>query len=335
MDRSDSEDSSLSMKVDIRTIIRELTELEATTVPVVGGKFASLARLFQARVIIPPAICLTTEASSIMINEIGCDALVIDLINSQRNGDYNRSVEISQEISSRIRTTPMPSVIRDGLDSKLSNLAYPLIVRSSASQEDSTTRSFAGIFESVLGVNSLEETLDSIKECWASLFSEKVIAYCKSDMSVFENCKMAVICQEMLTPSVGGVAFTCDPLKGESIFTINANWGLPSLLVSGEIVPDLYELGMDGVILQRQIGSKRQISEYINGELKTRPATTIERRHYCLSDQQLNEIYQCGKRIESIFRCPQDIEWAIQADHLYVLQSRAITTMPGNQNGYV
>jgi pyruvate,water dikinase len=328
MDKSNIKAPNPNTMYDGPAIILGLAEPAALTVPLVGGKFASLSRLFKAGLSVPPAICLTTAAFSITIKETGCASLVNDLISTRRNGSYNQSVELTKEVSGRILSAPMPGVIKKKLDASLSNLIYPLIVRSSASQEDSSTRSFAGIFESVLGVSSVEEVLEAIKECWASLFSEKVIAYCKSDASVFENCGMAVICQEMLTPSVGGVAFTCDPLKGRSIFTINAAWGIPSLLVSGEIIPDLYELGGDGAIVQRRVGSKRQISEYVNRQLITRPSTTEEQQQYCLSDRQLNEIYQSGRRIESLFGCPQDIEWAIQADHLYILQSRAITTTP-------
>ncbi|SRR6266404_5898407 len=315
--------------MSLNTLFQNLGEREAATAPFVGGKFVSLCRLFEAGVSVPPAICLTTEAFSIMTDKIGSAPLVVNLIDSQYGERYGESVEISKEVSSRIRSAPMPAMIRDSLGTRLSTLAFPLIVRSSATHEDSSNRSFAGIFESVLGVNSVDETLEAIKECWASLFSEKVIAYSKSDVSFFESCKMAVICQEMLNPSVGGVAFTWDPIKGESVFTINSSWGIPSLLVSGEIVPDLYELGKDGTMLHRKRGSKRWTCEFANGRLKTRPATTSEQQHYSLSDRQLREIYHCGKRIESVFCAPQDIEWAIQGDHLYVLQSRAITTIIG------
>lgn len=312
--------------MDASAIVLGLAEPQALAVHVVGGKFASLARLFQAGVRIPSAFCISTHAFSIMLEQSGCGELAADLVTFQTKVRENQSQEIAGELTRRIRNTQIPALIKNSVDTKLSDLRFPLIVRSSASQEDSSTRSFAGIFESVLGVRSVEETFEAIKECWASLFSAKAIAYSGWNSSLFEGGKMAVINQEMLTPSVGGVAFTCDPIKGASIFSINASFGLPSLLVSGEIIPDLYELRADGTAFEKRVGSKRQITEYVNGEMKTRPSTTAEQKGYCLSDRQLKEIYQCGKRIETLFGSPQDIEWAFQEDQLYILQSRAITT---------
>jgi len=306
-------------------IVVGFNEQKARIVPSVGGKFSSLARLVLAGFSVPPAICLTTEAASIVFNDAAYGPLIRSLIESQHRQSYGQSIEIGNEIRKRIRAVSVPSLIEDILRERLSDLIFPLIVRSSASQEDSSTRSFAGVFDSVLGINSVEETFDAIKECWASLFSERALAYSRENPSIFEDYKMAVICQTMLTPRVSGVAFTWDPLHGESMFTINASWGLPSLLVGGEIIPDLYELGDDGKIIQRRVGSKRQLTEFKNGVLKTRPSTKSERERSCLSDWELAEIYQCGKKIESIFGSPQDIEWAIQDDRLHILQSRAIT----------
>jgi rifampicin phosphotransferase len=319
---------ALKLVDDASAIVLGLGESRALGADVVGGKFASLARLFQAGVRIPPAFCISTHAFSIMLERSGCVDLSADLFNVQTKYRDSQSLEIAGELTRRIRNAEIPVSIQNDVRTRLSHLKFPLIVRSSASQEDSLTRSFAGVYESILGVNSEGETFEAIKECWASLFSAKAIAYFVWNSSKFEGGKMAVINQEMLTPSVGGVALTCDPLKGASVFSINANFGLPSLLVSGEIAPDLYELDADGAILERRVGSKRQITEYVNGEVKTRPSTTAEQDSYCLSDRQLNKIYQCGKTIETLFGCPQDIEWAFQGDQLYILQSRAITTVP-------
>jgi rifampicin phosphotransferase len=317
---------ALSLVDDASAIVLGLGESQALGAHVAGGKFASLARLFQAGVRIPPAFCISTHAFSIMLKRSGCAQLAADLFNFQTKDRNSQSVEFAGELTRRIQNAEIPVSIKNDVRTRLSHLTFPLIVRSSASQEDSLTRSFAGVYESVLGVNSVGETFEAIKECWASLFSAKAIAYFGWNSSKFEGGKMAVINQEMLTPSVGGVALTCDPIKGGSVFSINASFGLPSLLVSGEIAPDLYELGADGATLEKRVGSKRQITEYVNGEVKTRPSTTAEQESYCLSDWQLNEIYQCGKRIEILFGCPQDIEWAFQDNQLYILQSRSITT---------
>lgn len=240
-----------------------------------------------------------------MLKHSGCADLAADLFNFQSKDRDNQSVEIAGEITRKILKSEIPVSIKNDIRTRLSHLTFPLIVRSSANQEDSLTRSFAGVYESILGVNSVEETFDAIKKCWASLFSARAIAYFGWYGSPFEGGKMAVIGQEMLTPLVSGVALTSDPIKGGSFFSINASFGLPSLLVSGEIVPDLYKLGADGATLQKRVGSKRQVTGYVNGEVKTRPSTTAEQESYCLSDWQLNEIYQCGKRIETLFGCSQ------------------------------
>ena len=300
----------------------------ATATDVVGGKFAALCRLSSDGITVPSAFCLTTRAFATDLQHCISASLLLSFNESQRLAEYQRSAELGKQISEAIRNHSLPRSLVEVLRNKLSQLRYPVVVRSSAAAEDSPTRSFAGVFDSVLGLTREDQIFEAIKQCWASLFSERALAYCRSFGETLENAKMALICQTMIVPSVAGVLFTRDPIKTGHVLTINASWGLPSLLVGGEIVPDLYELGQNGQVLDREIGSKKLVSEYVDGRLMTRRTSPSENGRYCLTGPELSRLFECGKKIESIFGLPQDIEWAIQSGTLYVLQSRAITTPP-------
>jgi len=179
----------------------------------------------------------------------------------------------------------------------------------------------------VLGVGSDIPLIDAIRYCWASLFSDRVVGYFGQHPSLSGDAALAVLCQELVAATVGGVIFTRDPVVNRGT-AIEASWGIPSPLVSGDITPDRCDLAPDGSILRRRVGSKRVICEYSSTRLQTRPATAAEREAFCLSDPQIQELGDMGRQIEGLFHAPQDIEWAYLSDKLYILQSRPITGIP-------
>jgi len=202
-----------------------------------------------------------------------------------------------------IRSATMPRVIREAIQEGLAAIGgNPVAVRSSAIAEDLPEASFAGQYETILNVEG-EETLESaVLQCWASSFSPRVTAY--RDAHGLSAVDMAILIQKMVPADAAGVAFSADPVSGDrDTVVIDAVRGLGESLVSGEATPD------DWIVK----GEEAHCKHAPQGVIKAAQAL---------------EIAKMAKRIEDHFGTPQDIEWALADDQLYILQARPITTLP-------
>ncbi len=200
-------------------------------------------------------------------------------------------------------------------------------VRSSGMDEDGSKHSCAGQLESFLFVPG-EEIKARMKDVWRSAFSARIVAYRKERGLTSLPSLPAVIVQEMVNASAAGVAFTRDPNTGEVACIIAATHGLGQGLVSGEIDADTYIVRSDATeihvvkkltALQFDVEAARGIAAVPIDELSARKAA--------LSKRQIEDVANLAYRAERFFGCPQDVEWAVAGDRLYVLQSRPITTI--------
>jgi pyruvate,water dikinase len=205
--------------------------------------------------------------------------------------------------------SPAPTVIAEvseALRKLPSDRLYA--VRSSAADEDSGERSFAGQLDSFLSVPSAAIPA-RIADVWRSGFSERVVAYRREQcMTPVPRMAPAVIVQSMISPEAAGVAFSADPVSGRrGVTVISAVFGLATALVSGESDADVYEVDRSGKVL---------------------PISVADNHHQrVLSDQHASSIATLARRVERCFGCPQDIEWAMEGGVVYLLQARPITTL--------
>lgn len=177
-------------------------------------------------------------------------------------------------------------------------------VRSSAIDEDGTQYSFAGQLDSFLNV-PMQEVADKIIQVWRSGFSQRVIAYRQEHCLPAVTSPPSVLIQRMVNPSIAGVAFGADAVTGRlGVVVVSAVSGSGVSLVSGEKDADTYYIDREFNILQRYIVDKQ-----------------------LLKDEQVKEIATLVRQVGKYFACPQDIEWAIENEQLYLLQSRPITTL--------
>ena len=181
----------------------------------------------------------------------------------------------------------------------------PYAVRSSATAEDLPSASFAGQHDSFLNVVGQRAVLERVSRCWASLFTERAHAYRAHNDIDLHQVRMAVVVQRMVAADVSGVLFTADPLSGNRKVTcVEATFGLGETLVSGQVNADRFQT-REGRVISRV-------------EHQDRPT---------LSDEQLLELTGLGRRIEAHFGSPQDIEWCLDSDGFWIVQSRPITTL--------
>ena len=200
-----------------------------------------------------------------------------------------------------------------------------MAVRSSSPEEDLEGASFAGIYESVLGV--LDDGLeDAIRTCFSSAFDERVVAY-KQDRGYDPlDPKIAVIIQKQVTSEVSGVAFSLNPLNNcFDQCVINANFGLGETVVDGTITPEQWVVDkVTNTILEKTPGVK-STAVYLKANGGTEIKAPDSSTEFCLTDDQAMAVTELTTQIETEYGRPMDIEWAYESGQLHLLQARPIT----------
>lgn len=204
-------------------------------------------------------------------------------------------------------------------------------VRSSAVAEDLEGASFAGVYETVLGVDSAAELAVAVKHCWAAIDESRATSYLATQQ-MGTDAGIALILQRMIRPRASGVMLTENPLApfGDDI-VIDAAYGLGEAVVSGRTHPDHVVLHRtDGTVVTTLIGAKEIALEYVPEVLglQERQVSQADRERCSLSDSDLTALHGLAAQVEKAIGPRRDLEWAIEADQLYVLQDRPITGLP-------
>jgi pyruvate,water dikinase len=211
--------------------------------------------------------------------------------------------------------------------------AGPVAVRSSATAEDLPDASFAGQQDTYLWITGADNVVTKIRDCWASLYSARAVAY-RAANDIPQNVQMAVAVQRMVNAKAAGVAMTLDPSNGDRTrIVIDASWGLGETVVSGTVTPDNFVVEkVMQEILTRTISDKHMemVADAAAGEAVEREITDDRRTQSSLTDEEIIAVALLAKALEKQNKCPQDVEWAIDADlpagqNLLALQSRPET----------
>jgi pyruvate,water dikinase len=275
--------------------VQPFTAVAAMDVAQTGGKGATLARLFQAGLPVPSGCVVTTQALATYLDTHGLHAAA--------------TVEETCRI---VLTGEPPAAMQAALHTVLSQLDTApsgWAVRSSAVAEDSALASFAGIYESFLEVQE-GDLWASIRNCWASWWSARALAYRQRLGDTTPLPHMAVVVQTMVPACCAGVAFTAEPTQGDRTrMVINAAPGLGVTVVSGVVEPEQYTLAKAPAIRLLETRLLRP------DQPPLLPADVVV---------ALGELLQ---RIEALCGSPQDVEWAWDGTRCWILQSRPITTL--------
>ena len=297
-----------------------------------GGKGASLSRMARAGLPVPPGfvVCTTAFRHFLAAHQLeGRLHALLGQVDATRERDLRA---VSATIRHLILELPMPEPLATSIAAAYRALgnAPRVAVRSSAAAEDSQAASFAGQQETYLNVQGEDEVLRRVRACWASLFTPRALFYRGHKTSV-TDIDMAVVVQEMIAPEKAGVMFTVDPvLRRRDRVMIEAAWGLGESVVAGRITPDHYVLDKaTGQVLTTFVPAKQLAvvpDERGSGvrEIELDPEQAQGR---VLSDAELVALAELGQQLEAHFGQPQDVEWGIAGDRIYVLQSRPVTTL--------
>ncbi len=272
--------------------LRTFDEITTGDLDAVGGKGLSLGLMARAGLPVPPGFCLTSAAHRRLRGQSPRvdDALAVDISQA-----YCRLGEGA------------------------------VAVRSSATAEDGTESSFAGQQETILGVEGEGHVLDAIALCWASLDSERAVAYRQKQGVEEAGLAMAVVVQRLVPAEVAGVLFTVDPLDPEGKrMLVEASWGLGETVVSGKVTPDRYLLDrLTGNLLEQHI-SQKTVMLTGDGQSEVPPD---KQNAPCLDEDRLSELAGLARKVEAFYGDARDVEWAWAEGRFWLLQARPITTI--------
>ncbi|HEX3767420.1 MAG TPA: PEP/pyruvate-binding domain-containing protein, partial [Puia sp.] len=303
-------------------------EIDKTKLALVGGKGAGLGELCGIDGLsIPDGFCITTEVYKELIAKNTAVHALLDQLAILKADDRRAISETGAEIRKRIEEIRIPQNIRQEITERLED-KNPYAVRSSATAEDLPTASFAGQQDTFLNIIGKESVLQHISKCWASLFTDRAITYRIQNGFGHHKVLISVIVQKMVLPKAAGILFTADPVSSSrKILSVDAGFGLGEAMVSGLVNADMYKV-TDGKVTDKKISTKKQ-AVY---PLKEGGTKEVEIEHemqsrQVLTDEQILQLAQAGKKIEAHFGYPQDIEWCLADDIFYIVQSRPITTL--------
>jgi pyruvate,water dikinase len=297
-----------------------------------GGKATSLGEMLRAGLPVPPGFCLLTGAYAAAAEATELGPLVAQLAGLPP-GDP-RLASLAAAARERLEAAAIPAAIRAAVTAAYAALGpdQPVAVRSSATAEDLPFASFAGQQDSYLNVIGSWPLLEAVRRCWASLWTERAVAYRASNGIGQAAVRLAVVVQQMVEAEAAGVMFTANPLSGQRRqAVVDASPGLGEAVVSGAVNPDRFVLDRDsGAVVERWLGDKRLVVEPLAGGGTRRvprdqPGAAEQA---CLSEAQLRALGGLAERVERLFGQPQDVEFAFdRAGRLWLTQARPITTL--------
>jgi len=329
--------------------VKWFSELNKDSGKIAGGKGANLAEIYNLKVLVPPGFVVTAQAYDYFIKKAGIKEKmrsILEKIDYENTDQLNNATEQIRNliINSEIPKEMMNEILEayENLDTSnlndahgsaleiLKNSAEPVFVavRSSATTEDLAEASFAGQQESFLNVKGKEELLSHIKKCIASLFTPRATYYRHKQGFSHEQSSLAVVVQKMVDSSKSGVIFSKNPAQKSDDIIIESVWGLGEGIVSGRITPDKYVISREFEIIEKKIANKKiAIQRNSSGQQSIIKLQEEKSNHQVLSEYEIKRLADFALKLEEHYKKPQDIEFAIEGEDIYIVQTRPITTI--------
>jgi pyruvate, water dikinase len=317
------------------TLVSRFDEVELGDAASVGGKGANLGEMTTAGLPVPPGFIITAAAYLEAVEHAGVRSNLFDHFRSAAAAadEPGALARAAAELRETVRAVPIPDDVRDVILAEYHRLGdrVAVAVRSSATSEDTAGTSFAGMHDTYNNVVGDDAVLERVRDCWASLYGDRVISY-RASQRMDEEPVLAVVVQAQVASDRSGVMFTVDPSTGaRDRLVIEAALGLGEVVVSGAVEPDTYLVAKDGPrLISVRVG--RQSHALVAG-----PGGTVDREDLdaqradarVLSDDEVLAVASLGLQVEQHYGEPQDTEWAYSGGRLWMLQSRPVTTLGG------
>lgn len=310
---------------------KNFKELNKEDVNIAGGKGASLGEMTQAKIPVPGGFVILAHTFDLFLEKTDLNVEIDAIISKVNHQDVNSINVASEVIADLIRDKEVPQevVVEVFKEFKDLNSLY-VAVRSSATAEDSSSASWAGELETYLNTTK-EDLLTNIKKCWASLFTPRAIFYRFEKKLHDKTVSVAVVIQKMIQSEISGITFTVHPItEDRNQMIIEAGYGLGEAIVGGKITPDTYIVDKENYQIQ-DINISRQemmmIKTRNRGIEEIKVEEEEQRKQKILPVEKVIELAKLCHKIEKHYQFPCDIEWALEKNIFYIIQSRPITTL--------
>jgi len=329
--------------------VKWFKDLNKNSKDVAGGKGANLAEIYNLGVKVPPGFIVTAQAYDYFIEKAGIKEKINELL---KNLDYENTKEldnVTKKIRDFISSAEFPKELQEeildcyetlddsGFESERGNImdilnkvSDPMFVaiRSSATAEDLEDASFAGQQESFVNIKGDQQVLEHIKMCFASLYTSRAVYYRHKKGFGNRKVSLAVVVQKMVDSDKSGVVFSKNPSFNNENILVEAVYGLGEGIVSGRITPDSYLVSKELDILDKKISDKNiAITRTSSGEKEIVKLSEEKSTHQVLKDYQITKLAEIALKLEEHYNLPQDIEFAIERNEIYIVQTRPITTL--------
>jgi len=331
--------------------IRWFSQLNNKDVPLAGGKGASLSEMYNNKFPVPPGFIITSKAFDFFLDKeslkpkIAEILSVVDLENTEELENASKKIRMlmeSKEFPKELEDEIIESyhflssdelneeeISKDALNI-LRNAQEPIFVsvRSSATTEDLSTASFAGQQDSFLNVKGSDSLIEHVKKCFSSLYTSRAIYYRNKKGFREGESLIAVVVQKMVDSEKSGVVFSKNPLDLSDDIVIEAVFGLGEGIVSGRIHPDNHIVSRDLKIKKTKISDKKiAVVRRGSGKNAVVELSPAKSKSQVLTNAQILELADYAIKLENHYQKPQDIEFAIEAEEVFIVQSRPITTL--------
>jgi len=314
-------------------LVRQLEEVGRGDIATVGGKAANLGAMLAAGLAVPGGFVVTTAAYRQAMDEGGVASELRAVLGEALSGDPADAARLARDaerLRALVATAGVPDEVRAAIATAYRALgpgAVAVAVRSSATSEDAPGTSFAGMHRTLANVIGADAVVDAVAQCWVSLFGDRAVAY-RAAIGLREDPALAVVVQRLIPSERAGVLFTADPRTGDrEHLVVEASYGLGEAIVSGEVEPDTYVVDRAGAVASVRLGHRTEaIVSEAGGGVRTVDISD-QARTRVLDDAQVAELARAAVTVEALMGEPQDMEWAITGDDVWLLQTRPITTL--------
>src|SRR3989344_5813451 len=324
--------------------VKWFSDIDKDSVSVAGGKGANLGEMYNLKIPVPPGFVITAQAYDYFIEKAGLKNEMKKLLDEINYNNTKQLDDVTRKVRELIVNSNFPDEMRrevvhayeklgtddmriDEIRKRIPESVF-VAVRSSATAEDLADASFAGQQESFLNVKGNDELIESVKKCFASLYTSRATYYRQKKGFKHEETKLAVAVQRMVDSDKSGVIFSKDPSYNNENTIIEAVFGLGEGIVSGMITPDKYIVSPELKILDVKLADKKvAITRNSSGKNIEVALTNEKSNSQVLKESEIKKLAEFPLKLEEHYDKPQDIEFAIENGEIFIVQTRAITTM--------
>ena len=292
-----------------------------------GPKAANLSLLKDAGFPVPSGFVLTTDAMGEYLRANGLTERVGELVESLEKATHEQVTTDANTLRELVLGGQVPDALVNAIQEAYQSLgSVPVSVRSSSTMEDRAEATFAGQHDTFLNIRAEDELCEAVKRCWASLWTDRAAGYMHALGISPRQARMAVLVQEMVDPSAAGVAFTVNPVTGDSAqVSVSSAFGLGEATVSGQVTPDHVLVKREPLeVLEFTTASKgTMVTSQEAGGTASIQLTPEQRTAASVTEEQALQVAELALRVEKQMNgVPQDVEWAIRDGEAFLLQAR-------------